>query len=166
MPVTGFIIPTQGQSCFICVPFSMDYVINSRYHIILSLNISIGVSKRLRLRDSGLLISSLVLFSCDLFKNQGLPRWRSGKESACQCKRSRRHGFDPWVRKIPCRWEWQPTPVFLPGKSHGQRSLAWNCRVRCDWAHTKTPKYKNHALSWVKWMDGWKAEVHLYSFQE
>ena len=31
--------------------------------------------------------------------------------------------FDPWVRKIPWRGVWQPTPVFLPGKSHGQRSL-------------------------------------------
>ena len=48
---------------------------------------------------------------------EGLPRWFSGKESACQC---RRHRFDPWVRKIR---KWQPTPAFLPGKSHGQRSL-------------------------------------------
>ena len=32
-------------------------------------------------------------------------------------------GFDPWVEKIPWRWAWQPTPVFLPGESHGQRSL-------------------------------------------
>ena len=31
--------------------------------------------------------------------------------------------FDPWVRKIPCRRAWKPTPVFLPGESHGQRSL-------------------------------------------
>ena len=44
----------------------------------------------------------------------------SGKESTCQC---RRYEFDPWVRKIPWRRRWQPTPVFLPGESHGQRSL-------------------------------------------
>ena len=50
----------------------------------------------------------------------GLPRWLSGKESACQARRCR---FSPWVRKILCRRKWQPTPVFLPGKSHGQRSL-------------------------------------------
>ena len=31
--------------------------------------------------------------------------------------------FNPWVRKIPWRWEWQPAPVFLPGESYGQRSL-------------------------------------------
>ena len=53
----------------------------------------------------------------------GLPRWRSGKESACQCRRLKRQGFDPWSRKIPWKRKWQPTPVFLPGKSHGQRSL-------------------------------------------
>ena len=41
-------------------------------------------------------------------------------ESTGQC---RRHRFDPWVRRIPWRRKWQPTPVFLPGKSHGQRSL-------------------------------------------
>ena len=35
-----------------------------------------------------------------------------------------RPGFNPWVGKIPWRREWQPTPVFLPGKSYGQRSLA------------------------------------------
>ena len=53
----------------------------------------------------------------------GLPTWLSGKESACQCKRHRRQGFDVWVRKIPWRRKWQPTPVFLLGKFHGQRSL-------------------------------------------
>ena len=42
-------------------------------------------------------------------------------------------GFDPWVRKIPWRRKWKPTPVLLPGESHGQRSLAgyspWGCKV-------------------------------------
>ena len=46
----------------------------------------------------------------------------SGKEPACQCRRPRRRGFDPWVGKISWRMEWQPTPVFLPGESR-QRSL-------------------------------------------
>ena len=48
----------------------------------------------------------------------------SGKEPVCQCKRHKRCGFDPWVRKIPWRRAWQPTPVFLPGESCGQKSLA------------------------------------------
>ena len=47
----------------------------------------------------------------------------SGKESAFQCRRHKRLRFDPWVWKIPRRRAWQPTPVFLPGESHGQRSL-------------------------------------------
>ena len=45
------------------------------------------------------------------------------KESTCQCRRLERHRFDPWVGKIPWRRAWQCTPVFLPGESHGQRSL-------------------------------------------
>ena len=45
----------------------------------------------------------------------------SDKEPACKC---RRHRFNPWVRKIPWRTKWQPTPVSLPGESYGQRSLA------------------------------------------
>ena len=44
----------------------------------------------------------------------------SGEKSTCQCRRCE---FDPWVGKIPWRRKLQPTPVFLPGKFHGQRSL-------------------------------------------
>ena len=51
----------------------------------------------------------------------GLPQGLSSKESTCQC---RKQGFNPWVRKLPWRREWQPTLVSLPGESRGQRSLA------------------------------------------
>ena len=58
-----------------------------------------------------------------------LPQWLSGKESACQWRRC---GFGSWVGKILLRRKWQPTPVFLPGESHGQRSLVgyspWGCK--------------------------------------
>ena len=54
----------------------------------------------------------------------GLPRWHSGKESACQCRSCRRCGFNPWVRKLPQKRKWQPTPIFLPGNFHGWCSLA------------------------------------------
>ena len=47
----------------------------------------------------------------------------SGKESTCQCRRHKKHGFNPWVGKIPWRRKWQHTPIFLPGKFHGQRRL-------------------------------------------
>ena len=67
------------------------------------------------------MISVMILheFSCVWYEEVG-PQWLSCKEPACQCMR---HGYDLWVGKIPWRREWQPTPVFLPGKSHGQRSL-------------------------------------------
>ena len=51
----------------------------------------------------------------------GLPRWLSGKEFGCHCRRCR---FNPCVGKIPWKGKWLPTPVFLPGKTHGERSLA------------------------------------------
>ena len=47
---------------------------------------------------------------------RGPPRWLRSKESACQFRKLRRHGFNPWVGKIPWRRKWQPTPLFLPGK--------------------------------------------------
>ena len=50
----------------------------------------------------------------------GLSLCLSGEEHACQY---RRHGFNPWVRKIPWNRKWQPTPVFLPGTYHSQRNL-------------------------------------------
>ena len=53
----------------------------------------------------------------------GFPGGASGKESACQYKWHKRRGFNPWVGKIPWRRAWLPTPVFLPGESHGQRSM-------------------------------------------
>ena len=46
-----------------------------------------------------------------------------GEKPACQRRRHKRCRFDPRVRKIPWRRAWQHTPVFLPGESHGQRSL-------------------------------------------
>ena len=56
----------------------------------------------------------------------GLSWWLSGKESTCiagDCLQCRWPRFNPWVRKIPWRRKWQPTPVFLLGKSHGQKRL-------------------------------------------
>ena len=70
--------------------------------------------------------------------HEGFSGGTSGKEPACQCRRLKRCRLDPWVRKIPWRRAWQPTPVFLPGESHGQRSLAgyspWGHRVGHNWS--------------------------------
>ena len=75
----------------------------------------------------------------------GFP-WLSGKESVCQC---RRHEFDSWVRKSPWRRKWQPTPVILPGRARGQRSLAgYSPRGRKRTGHNLEINSSNSASSW------------------
>ena len=66
-----------------------------------------------------MLLFDILLFDhiLDLIFLVGLPRWVSGKDSTC-------NSGDTWFGKIPWRRKWHPTPVFLPGKSHGQRNLA------------------------------------------
>ena len=55
----------------------------------------------------------------------GFPGGASGKEPTCQCRRCKRYGFDPWVRKIPWRRKWQPIPVFLLGNSMDGGAHRW-----------------------------------------
>ena len=55
---------------------------------------------------------------------QGFRGGASDKEPACQCRRHKRPGFNPWVGKMPWRRAWQSILAFLPGESHGQGSLA------------------------------------------
>ena len=73
--------------------------------------------------------SLLSLLLLGFFKIMYVDTWASQvnqwqNKPACQCRRCQRHSFDPWVGKIPGRRKWQLTLVFLPGESHGQRSLA------------------------------------------
>ena len=63
-------------------------------------------------------------FHFHYYFSYGFPGSTSGKEPTCQCRRCKQHRFNPWVRKIPWRREWQPTLVFLSGEFQGQRSLA------------------------------------------
>ena len=57
-----------------------------------------------------------------MLKTQDFPGDSAVKNLPANTCQFRRHGFEPWVGKIPWRRKWQPTPVFLPGKAHGQRS--------------------------------------------
>ena len=76
--------------------------------------------------------------------HRGFPGGSSGKEPACQCRRRKRHRFDPWVRKILWRRAWQPTSVLLPGESHGPRSL-----VGCSpWGHKSQTQLKRLSTSY------------------
>ena len=63
--------------------------------------------------------------------------------------------FNPWVRKIPWRRKWQPTPVFLPGESHGQRSLVgyslWDCK------ESDTTEITSHTLYHDSYSKYWEA---------
>ena len=69
----------------------------------------------------------------------GFPGGPSAKEPTCQCRRWKRRRLDPWVRKIPWRRAWQPTPVFLPGESPwteepgGLQSIGSH-RIGHDWS--------------------------------
>ena len=84
---------------------------------------------------------------------KGLPRWLSGKESKRQCRKHRKGGINPWVRKIPWRRKWQPTPVFLLGKLHRQRSLAGSSSLLCPWGHKEsdtTQQLSTHTHRFLK----------------
>ena len=88
------------------------------------------------------LVSFIFLNKILIYTNSqfGLPRWHSDKESACQCRRHRR---SPWVGNIPWNRKSQPTPEFLPGESHRQRSLVGYQGVSKSWTQlrdsTQTP---------------------------
>ena len=80
----------------------------------------------------------------------GFPGGASGKKPACQYRRCKRRGLDPWVRKIPWRRALQPTPVFLPGESHGQKSLAGYS----PWRRTESDTTE------ATWHTQWEAAVY------
>ena len=78
---------------------------------------------------------------CD---RSGVPRCIGVKEPTCQCRRHKEiPGPDPWIRKIPWRREWQPTPVFLHGESQGQRTLAGYS----PWGHRESDTTERLTLS-------------------
>ena len=61
------------------------------------------------------------------------------KDSACQFRRSKRHRFNPWAGKIPWKRKWQPTPVFSPEESRGQRSrVGYSPWVAKSWTWPST----------------------------
>ena len=95
-------------------------------------------------------------WSKNSFSTVGTSSGASGKKSPCQCKRCERYGFDPWVRNIRWSRKWQPTPVFLPGKFPGLRSLAgyspWGLqRVRHDWVHIHSLRYPHFFIFIFNW---------------
>ena len=112
----------------------LKLVINTIPHIIISIELA-----------RWLLVGPLILknYICIFLANlRGFPSGWVGKESACNAGDV---GSVPGLGRS-LGWEWQPTPVFLPGKLHGQRSLAsyspWDCKESTDWA-TYTSQLSN-----------------------
>ena len=70
---------------------------------------------RLKLKDGNRISLPSGWYLGDL--GEGFPGEARGKVPTCQCRRCKTSGFDPWIRKIPWRRAWQPTPVFSPGES-------------------------------------------------
>ena len=82
--------------------------------------------------------------------NIRLPWWLSQLRICLQFRRYRRRGFSPWIGKICQRRKWQPTPVLLPGKSHGERSLVGyspSSHKELDWAQS-CPTLWDH-MDWL-----------------
>ena len=110
--------------------------------------------------------------SCDNSNNMnqmqhsamGFPGSTSVQELTCQCRRCKRLGFDPWIRKIPWRMKWQPTSVFLPGKLHGQKSLVGYSPWDCKESDTTEHAYTYIPFSALKYQGKWHAmEIKLVS---
>ena len=106
--------------CLLLMPSALNF------HIFHSQDCSLGLwfSRLEPLNFTSAIYFPGFMSLCDIYQDlpfcQGLP-WRlSGKESTWQCRRC---GFSPWVGKIPWRRKRQPTPIFLPWKSHEQGSL-------------------------------------------
>ena len=99
-------------------------------------------------------VTSRILLMNNLCLFRGVPGGASGKEPACQCRRCKRHWFDPCVGKIPWRRAWQPTPCLENPLDRGawQATVHRVARVRHDWsnlarAHTHTCLFHFHVTS-------------------
>ena len=84
-----------------------------------------------------------------------LDSWQIRRQRIClQCRRPE---FYPWVWNIPQRREWKPTPVFLPGESHGQRSLVYYS----PWSSKESERPEQLTLSLVYHCDTWEAQLSI-----
>ena len=77
-------------------------------------------------------------------------KWLSDKEPTWQRRRLKRHGFDYWVKKSPWKRAWRPTPVFLPGESHGQRGLEVYSLEGCkELDMTEVTQHTHSVCKWI-----------------
>ena len=95
--------------------------------------------------------------------------WQFGSKSI-PCLQCRRPGFSPWVGKLSWRRKWQPTPIFLPGKSHGRRNLVrlqsmGSQRVGHDWATSLTHSLYHAVPTYgiLSWGSNFKCKQSVYT---
>ena len=99
--------------------------------------------------------------TCTIVLSTSFPGGASDKESACLCRSHKRHRFDPWVGESSWNRKWHPTPVFLPGKFHRQRSLA-------DYSHgapksqTRLSNWAQHSKPYLEWFLLLIKYIYLY----
>ena len=93
----------------------------------------------------------------------GFPGGASGKESACQSRRHKRRGLDPWAWKVPWRREWLPTPAFLSLENSMDRGAWWaivpgvaKSQTRLSTSHAHT---YHRRLALKKWRVSWKPQL-------
>ena len=157
--------PKQLRNCF---PFNLVSLSGRRDGDLQRLHFSEKLDSRMRMEAGRLptltveepgqeppgtlpvLYPVLVSLSCGN-KYHGLPRWLSGKESACQC---RRRGFDPWARKIPWRRKWQTPSTILawktpwteaPGRLQSMGWQSWTWLTEYTHMHTQQ-------IPWTEWL--------------
>ena len=113
----------------------------------LSLFFFFGMKKKFKKKSKG-----RIRIMENITQGWRLPGGTSGKEPACQCKRHKRHRFDPGVRKISWSRKRQPTPAFLPGKFHNQRSFMsyrpWGHKESDTTEHTQCTRTRQQKRHW------------------
>ena len=119
---------------------------------------SVGMLPDASVRQMCLSIGCPVPKDQDASGLMGFPGGASGEDPACQCRRQKRCGFDPWVGEIFWRRAWQPTPEFLPGESYGQRSLAgYSIGSTKSW--TRLKQLSMHTCMVVLFLVFWETSI-------
>ena len=111
------------SSCCILLGSDMGILPTTKYVQFKYVFRNLGNNCKVGLQASGTMVKQSLTRTPFIIWLLYLSSGANGKEPTCRCRRCKSWGFYPWVKKISWRRKWQLTPVFLPGESHGKRSL-------------------------------------------